>query len=426
MIKRLSIFVFYLSFTLLGHDDSLSKPFWNIKSKGYSSGTIPLSDISSLDNSSNNHGSIWGVTDLYAGFDSLNCIKLSAELSTPDFSTVDSFHLQPRLKLKIGKHSKKRPMQWEMQIGTLDLLTVGHGLTIKDFRQIGATGNLSTEEFKFYTALLGQGYKVDEDILIFGIDHTWKKVTAGLNSVIWRIQGISDKISFRYWDQYYLSTYILPTFSFILPDFQLYLETGLKLIDEKDVDNYFNSTENVAYAFLSGVKYSTTFFNINISINPEIRFYSKGFIPVTGLDKRHLISLDHKILSQNNWIDFFDSHEKSFWYYHSIYIESPPIKDFSLFAKNELLLFNSSQDTLTRIVENEKVILSYSPSTSYYWAGIKYDLNSFTNIKVQISNHMLNKDHAAVYNYEEYGHQYMRRFYVTETPLLELLIDWHF
>ena len=423
---RLLLLIICYSCIVYGQSSLSDRFHFSIQSKGYFSGQISTSGIPSLENNTNNHGSIFGAVGILAGLDSINCIKSSFELSSPNFSETDSFYLKPRMQLRIGKKWNKKPLQWSMNLGGLDRTTVGYGLTIKDFRQIGASGNFSANNLTLSFMFFGQGYKVDEDMLVLGGDYSKDHFSAGLNTILWRIQGASQYSSFSYWDQYYISTYILPSFSVTLPKFQFYLEPGFKIISERYTSSYFPQSEDFSYAFLSGIKYTDILFKTKISINPEIRFYSKGFIPVTGVDTRHLSSLEQKWFSQNNWIDFFDSREQSFWYYHSIEVESPSYRNFSVFAKNELLYFNSKQDTLVRTYEGEKIILSYHPSTSYYWVGLKYTVSFFTTIKFMISNHMLNRNYDEIYDYEEYGHQYMRRFYAARDPLLELLVDWCF
>ena len=156
--------------------------------------------------------------------------------------------------------------------------------------------------------------------------------------------------------------------------------------------------------------------------NPEIRYYGVTFIPVTGVEPRHLQSLEHKYLSQNNWIDFFDSRKESFWYYHKVEIESPRIRGFSLFAANEFLYYAGKQDTLIRMDGDERVVLSYEPSTSYYSGGINYAISAFADMKLMLTNQMLNRNHTSLEPSPR--QQYMRRFYATEKPMLELLVLW--
>lgn len=113
-----------------GADTFEKGPWFSIAGKGYFSGKIPLGDIPTLENNSNNHGSIYGDLGLQAGLDSINHIYSDLELWSPEFSRTDSFPVRPSLRLQVGRENPERKRRLNLQFGSLERITVGHGLPV--------------------------------------------------------------------------------------------------------------------------------------------------------------------------------------------------------------------------------------------------------------------------------------------------------
>jgi hypothetical protein len=383
---------------------------------------MPFNDIPTLTNEANNHGALFGDSRLAVGIDSSNYAVIGLRTSLSEFSFSDHFIIAPLLRLCIGNYSTTKRAGWSLALGELEPMTIGQGLTIKDFRQVGGAGAIKLKDFSLSAIFWAQGYQNPEDMAAIGVSQALNVLNVGLNALFWDIQGIPDGITFQYWTQYYASLYLLPNFSINLPWARLYAEYGFKRKWENNVESFFNATPNLAHGLCVGIVFEDTIFGVGIKINQEFRHYTKGFIPATGVRSEYMVSLENEYYSQNNWIDFFTSQEKSSWYYHYISLESPSLKGFNLYVANELLYYASPQDTIVRSIQDVTTIFSYRPSTNYFWIGIRYAVKDFALLSLSVSNRLLNQ--APGGNYAVPNSQYMRRFCPAQHPFLDFRVRW--
>ena len=396
-------------------------PHLSISTKGFVTGKFRDFGFNNPPYELYNHGAFYGevIPGLY--FNKSNFLSLGFILKNHEFSEDDWFSFSPLIYANVGNDSTDSFFKWNFKSGILPYSTVGCGLTIKDFKRIATQASLSVGGFNFMTTLWAQGYTTLEDIYRFKLFH--EKFPIKLNVLFWNIQGTGSwSYSFNT-NQYYYCFYALPYIQKEWRNFDFYLEYGYKYKKEKGVSDLYGYSPHEAHGLLYGVKYIDTLFNFKIAINPEFRYYGKGFIPNTGITEKFLSNLDTWYHSTNNWIDFFNSKEKSVWLYSKFFIETPSLKGFSIYFHDELLYFRSSQKTI--LVEQEfgdTTFMAFNPSTNFYKAGLKYSILNYISVSFNISNQLINKDPFLDRNYA--NTQYMERFFPTDKLFFEILLQW--
>jgi hypothetical protein len=316
-------------FSLTAKNGIALPSYFGITSKGYLTGKLPTDEFCLFDNSLNNHGGIYSDLAIFAGADSLNRLVAGARVWASNFSEDQKFAIEPYARIELGKGDSAK--SWAAQAGELPRITIGHGLTFSDFRQLGGDAMARIGNFKAGLTYWGQGYATSEDVFRLGVSYRRQMLEFGLNGIFWWIQNVGAQNWFGK-DRYYYSLYALPHFELALPWFSFYGEYGFKRIISKNTASLIDETEPVSHGVVAGLHFADTLFGIAVQANPEFRHYSRGFIPVTGVDANRLESMDHIYYRQNNWIDFFDSREKSTWWYFFASAESPRFRNFSIFA----------------------------------------------------------------------------------------------
>jgi len=410
------LFLIIISFFLPSFSESQLKPepFLSISTRGFITGKFRDFNLDNPVSGLNNHGAFYSevIPGLY--YNKSNFLSLGFYLKNDEFSVRDWISFSPLFYANIGNDSSDSFFRWNVRSGMLPFTTVGCGLTIKDFRQIGTQGSISLGDFSLLTNIWAQGYTKNEDIIWFNM--SYEKFPVRLNAILW---NIGESVNpFESGMRYYFIIYALPYVEKRWRNFDFYLEYGYKYKERKNT-----SAPHEAHALLYGLSYTDTLFNFKVTVNPEFRYYGKGFIPNTGVSEKFFGSLDTWYHSTNNWVDFFNSKEKSIWLYLKLYLETPSFKGFSIYFHDELLIFKSSQKTiLAKMQFDTDTYLAFNPSTNFYKAGLKYTLLNFINISFNISNQLLNVDPfmRSLIKYR----QYMERFYPTDKLFFELLLQW--
>lgn len=394
-------------------------PHLSISTKGFVTGKLQEFDIYQSRYELNNHGAFYGEVYPQLYLNKSNFLSLGFYLMNEEFSEIDKFSISPLIYANIGNDKTDSFIKWNIKSGILPFTTVGCGLTLKDFRQIGTQASLSVEGLNFLGTIWAQGYTEAEDIYWLRVFH--ERFPIKLNVLVCNIQGKNE-----YWfnsHEYYISIYALPYVQKKWRNFDFYLEYGYKYKMENRVSYLYDYSPHEAHALIYGVSYMDTVFNFKVAINPEFRYYGKGFIPNTGVSDKFLGSLDSWYHSTNNWMDFFNSIEKSVWLYSRFYIETPSLAGFSAYFHDELLYYNSSQETILADLDStNKTFISFNPSTNFYKAGVKYSMGDYINISFNISNQLINQDPFLERHYK--NTQYMERFYPTDKLFFELLLQW--
>lgn len=410
----ISLFISSLSESLLTPDPHLS-----VSTRGFITGKIQEFDIYQSSSELNNHGAFYSEITPALYFNKSNFLSVGFYIMNEEFSEIDKFSISPLIYANIGNDKTDSSIKWNIKSGILPYTTIGCGLTIKDFRQIGTQASLSVENLNSLITLWAQGYTRQEDIYWLRVFH--ERFPIKLNVLVWNIQG-KNNLQFNK-QEYYISIYALPYIQKRWRNFDLYLEYGYKYKMENEVSYLYDYSPHEAHALMYGVSYMDTLFNFKVAVNPEFRYYGKGFIPNTGASDKFLGSLDSWYHSTNNWVDFFNSKEKSIWLYSRFFIETPSLAGFSAYFHDELLYYNSSQETILADVDStNKTFMSFNPSTNFYKAGIKYSMGDYINISFNISNQLINHDVFLEGQYK--NTQYMERFYPTDKLFFELLLQW--
>lgn len=408
-------------FALSSFSESLLEPdpFLSVSTKGFITGKFQKLDIYQSSSDLNNHGAFYGEVTPVLYFNKSNFLSLGFYVMNEEFSEIDKFSISPLIYANIGNDKTDSSIRWNIKSGILTYTTVGCGLTLKDFRQIGAQGSISIGGFNTLVNIWAQGYTKHEDIYWLRIFH--EKFPIGLNVLLWSIRGETDSPIKPF--KYYYTIYALPYVKKNWRNFGFYLEYGYKYKEKNNVSNTYGYSPHKANAVLYGLSYIDTLFKFKVAINPEFRYYGKGFIPNTGISDKFLGRLETWYQSTNNWVDFFNSREKSVWFYTKFYIETPILAGFSIYFHDELLFFNSSQKTLlVELQSGERTYIAFNPSTNFYKAGLKYSLMNNINISFNISNQLINNDPFLRGEYK--NQQYMERFYPTDKLFFELLLYW--
>ncbi len=389
-------------------DSTVTGRYLTATTEGYFAGTKPVNELFSVGNTANHHGVFYGDLSFIGGLNPRNNAEIGMRLHTPEFSTTQRSDIEPYARVNLGWGDSNGHFRWSFSAGETERVTVGHGLTFKNFRNLGTTGEIIIGRYKGALSFWGQGYTLDEDIVCPGLSAGFGKLEIGSNAAYWRIHKTTVG-------------YLLPYFTIDLKPVKLYGEYGFKRVWAESGDTYSSGKGDGTHGFALGLSVRDTLRRVPFHINPEVRYYQKHFIPTTGVDQKYFENLENAILPHNDWIDFFGSNDRSFWYYHRIEIESPSLKNFTIFGANELLWFNSPQDTIMvdRYYSN---VFSYKPSSNYYWAGVRYHAKDFASVDMSITNHMLNVD-PKLHNPCSNG-QYMRRFYPARNALFQLRIRW--
>lgn len=406
----------------ISYSESLFKPepFFLISTKGFITGKFNNFDVFKEPKGISNHGAFYGEVFPELYYNKSNYISLGFKIYNNEFSKIDRFSFYPLAIINMGNSRTESFFRWSIQSGILPCKTIGNGLTIKDFRQIGTEASLSIGGFNSLITVWAQGYTQAEDI--YRLKIFYENFPLKLNLIFWNIQVyISLNNSFTS-DQYYYSAYFLPYFSQKWNHFDFYCEYGFKHKKDEGVSDLYERVPDKSNGLLFGVAYTDTIFNFKVAINPEFRYYGKGFIPNTGVSRRFLGPLETWYHSTNNWIDFFNSRKKSLIFYTRFYIETPSLKGFSIYFQDELLYFHSSQKTLLITDDLDQTFMAFNPSTNFYKAGIRYSIGNMINISLNISNQLINID--PFLNKNLYYAQYMTRFYPTDKPFVELFLQW--
>lgn len=416
----LFLIIIFHSVSSLSESILTPDPFLSISTKGFVTGKFQSANFEKSTTKLNNHGAFYGEVTPELYYNKSNFLSLGFFLENEEFSEYSRFRFSPLIYANIGNDTANSFFKWSVKTGTLPYITVGNGLTFKDFRQIGIHSSLSIKGFNSLFTLWAQGYTQAEDI--FRLDLFHERFPIKLNLIFWPIQGHKYLDYAFESDQKYYSFYILPYVFKEWKDFDFYLEYGYKYKKEKEVSYLYDYSPHEAHALLFGISYVDTLFNFKITVNPEFCYYGKGFIPNTGVSSEFLGNLDTWYHSTNNWIDFFNSREKSIWLYSRFYIETPTFAGFSIYFHDELLYFHSTQKTIIAEFYNTKSFMAFNPSTNFYKAGIKYFLGNIINVSFNISNQMINID--PFFNQNIYSSQYMERFYPADELFFELLLQW--
>jgi len=396
-------------------------PFFSISTKGFITGKVNNLDIIGRSGGLNNHATFYGEVFPHLYYNKSNFLSLGFNIYNSEFSIIDRFSFRPLILANIGNSCTESLFKWRIRAGIIPFTTIGNGLTIKDFRQIGAEAGLSIGGFNSLITVWAQGYTQAEDI--YRLKVFYENFPLKLNLIFWNIQGYEYLTNSFDSEQYYYSAYFLPYFSHKWRQFDFYGEYGFKYKKDVRVSEYYDYIPDKANGLLFGIAYTDTIFNFKIALNPEFRYYGKGFIPNTGVSSKFLGPLETWYHSTNNWIDFFNSRKKSLIFYTRFYVETPSIKGFSIYFQDELLYFNSTQKALLMTDDLDQYFLAFNPSTNFYKAGIKYSFGNVLNISINMSNQLINID--PFLNNNIHYSQYMTRFYPTEKPFAELLLQWN-
>lgn len=416
--KKNLLFLIVISLSIYSESILTPDPHISINTKGFVTGKFRELGINKPDSDLHNHGALYGEVIPRLYYNKSNFISLGFALKNYEFSEYDRISFSLLVYVNVGNDSTDSFFRWNIKSGILPYSTVGCGLTIKDFKRIATQASISLGDFNFMTTLWSQGYKTFEDIYRFKLFH--EKFPIKLNVLFWTISGKHYRFNS---EQYYYSFYVLPYVQKKWKNFDFYLEYGYKYKKEKGVSSLYDYSPHEAHALLYGVKYIDTLFNFKIAINPEFRYYGKGFIPNTGVTEKFLSNLDTWYHSTNNWIDFFNSKEKSVLLYSRFYIETPSLKGFSIYFHDELLYFHSSQKAILAKIEfGDTTFMAFNPSTNFYKVGLKYSLLNYISVSFNISNQLINRDPFLNRGY--INTQYMERFYPMDKLFFELLLQW--
>lgn len=371
----------------------------------------------------NNHGYLYNGTLLESSFHNALTLKTRFRVWNGEMSVFDQYNYQFEPELIL--HLKGKKVETVIHGGYLNDITLGSGLTVKDFTNSGAKVLTHWNKWTANAGILAKGYGISEDLYWAGLDHG--VVPLSLTVLVKNTQG-TYLFGNLYENQYYISVYFLPDIKITLPFGSLYGEYGFKLDRRKNVSGIIEESPEKAHAGLLGFK--STYHGRRLIVNGciEFRTYRKGFIPVTGVDPSMFGTLWDEDNSRANWIDFFDSRRTSYWGYLHMDAEFRLFDTWRIFSRNELLYFHSRQTNAIVYpsayngITFDGGIMRYTPSTIFYAAGIRYLFFKKVAAEIFISNKLINTWECSDFTTTQWG----QRFIASDQPFGEARLQWHF
>lgn len=310
---------------------------------------------------------------------------------------------------------------WRLEAGNFDPVTLGQGLTFKDFQALGVAGRLDWNGVCMQIASWAQDYGNAGDIFTARLHLA--RFHTGMDAVFWLeelVKGLH-------------SLYFLPYFQVPVRDWEIYGEAGVRFTEEESRSwNNVRGYPDWTMAALAGFRYRSPWPDWTLRVESELRYYGKNFIPLAEIQDDQFTSLYNYDKASNNWIDHFSSILESRWVYLKAALETPSWNGVSLFAENELLLYLGDQDLFWE--RYSQALVSHDPSSDFYWAGIRYVHRGRLRLELLATNRLINLDpvvnrRSGYDMYYQPGaqdvrRQYRSRFYPAESPLLEIRMVW--
>ncbi len=390
----------------------ISEYFFSAASRGYVSAEIPAFDIYDLNLGLYRYGTFFSDGAVSLGIDSVNRIQTGVKLSAGKYRSHHSSGMwyAPYFNIRVGKGTVEDRDAWSVAAGKIPRTTLGTGLTLKDFHGFGGGLAARIGQNTIAGNYWGTGYTNENKFAFLGYSRNTGVSRGGVNALLMLEKHGDPRV------------YLLPCLWIGDSRLHVYAEYGYKQA-WNSYDGFERSSElgDQTHAVNVGFGYTDTLWGFPLRVNPELRYYMKNFIPESNVDKDYLTDAEHEYSTTNNWVDFFDSNDNSFWYYHLIEIETPRLWNFAIFGVNELLWFESAQNTIT-VNHPEYTIFQYRPSTNYYTCGLRYYLDDFAVMRLAVTNRMLNENPE--FRIVSTNSQYKTRFVPSEKPVIELNIHW--
>lgn len=399
-----------------------------LSTNGFMSAKVdPLDDDPIADqNQINHHGAFYLDILPSMRFADAADIQVRLNLQNASFSELRTAEAAWFVKASVErpfwrKSSEDSSKLWRLEAGNFDPVTLGQGLTFKDYQALGVAGRLDWNGTSLQIASWAQDYGERGDIFTARVHLA--RFHSGMDAVIWLEELVNGLHS----------VYLLPYFNVPVGDFGIYGEAGLRFTEEesRSLDNVRGYPDWTGAA-LAGLRYRSPWPGWRLRADSELRYYGKNFIPLAEIRDDQFTSLYNYDKSSNNWIDHFSSILDSRWVYLKAALETPSWNGISLFAENELLLYLGDQDLFWE--RYSQALISHNPSSDFYWAGIRYGHRGRLRLELLATNRLINIDPQVnrhfsddIYYYAKPGEvrrQYRSRFYPAETPLLEIRMVW--
>ena len=395
----------------------------HLKNEGTIGGKTNSEFLQPQDEPLNNHGFFYtgsSITFLLMNTITMNmCLRVWNE----ELSVFDRYKylFEPEVALSF----KKNKLETLFRGGYINNVTLGSGLTVKDFSNSGAIVKAQWKKLLGSAGIFSRGYGSIEDLYWVTLGH--KIIPFELTMLCMNTQGTEINGLFGS-KGYYITSYLLPNLSFKINGGLLYAEYGFKLNAQKNAVDIIEESPQKAHAGLVGFK--TDHHGRRLTLNGclELRAYQKGFIPVTGVDLSRFNNFWDEDDSRANWIDFFDSRETSYWVYLRIDADCRVYGRWYIFVRDEILYFYSKQKeaviypSYDSALSHVGAIVQYKPSSHYYKIGIKFVFIRGVSAEVSIGNKLINNWGLYDSPYSQWG----QRFIATNYPFGETRIIWNF
>lgn len=365
----------------------------------------------------NNHGYFYNKTYIEYSYNKTITLNTNLRVLNDELSSLENYKLciEPEFKMSLQTNRT----QMNIQGGYINDITIGEGLTVKNMSNSGAVLTINKNKMVYHGGIFTKGYGENEDIYWIGL--TPIRIPIKIVALIMNTQSSNNFKPFTM-NRYYISGYLLNSIKIYMPGTLLYGEYGLKLNKKRDVDGIIEKSAKIANAGMFGIKVDKILNKITLNGCTELRIYQKGFVPVTGVKIARFDKFWNEADSRNNWIDFFDSRETSYWIYLKFNIDWHFNNYWNLFINNEMLMFYSNQDEAIVYNINEGAIVKYKPSTNFYRVGIRFDISQEINVEMYLSNKLINYTQGT----EGYFTQWGQRFVANKEPYFEVRLEWKY
>jgi hypothetical protein len=342
----------------------------------------------------------------------------------PELSEFDRYEylFEPDITLSF----KLKHFETFIRGGYINDVTLGNGLTMKDFTNSGAIVDVHWNNWTGSAGIFARGYGFLDDL--YWLSLSQGSIPLEITGLINNTQGTMMGGLFS-GDRYYLSGYLLPGTKINIPCGLLYAEYGFKLTRQRNVAGLIEASPQSAHAGLIGFKTDYQGSRFTFDGCMELRAYQKGFIPVTGVDISRFNTFWDEDDSRANWFDFFDSRETSFWAYTRINAACRIYGNWRFFIRDEILYFYSKQKEAVVYPTQydgpmyDGSIFTYKPSTHFYTVGIRCEVVQGVTGEISIGNKLIN---GVWMGYDIPYTQWGRRFIASDRPFWEVRLKWKF
>lgn len=403
--------------------DSTSKVAFHLHNTGTLGGKIDSDPLAHRGEPLNNHGYFYNGSLLQCSVSDKVALKTQVRIWNEELSVNDQYRF--RVEPEIALHLRARTWETNFRGGFFDSVTIGSGLTLKDFSNSGAIVDVRWNKLMGSAAIFSRGYGSKEDIYFIGLHPL--VIPLKVTALVIYTQGV-ESVGLFTGNRYYLTGYLLPDFEYASPVGKVYAEYGFKYAKSMNVKAIIEESPMSAHAGLIGFTKNHAIGRLTMDGCLELRAYQKGFIPVTGVDESRFVNLWHEDDSRANWIDFFDSRETSFWTYAQVNADILICGGFRLFFHDEMLYFHSKQkEVIVYPYYNSGsgfngAVMRYKPSTNFYSAGVRYIVYRGISGELSIGNKLINHWQFYITPYSQWG----QRFIASDRPFFEGRIRWNF